>query len=433
MLGKAALFSVALLAMTARPAEGAPIAEADTLHLESLLQEALAANPDVAGARSLWRAAEDRVPVAGALENPVLELMLDDQPFEGEESGTRDIGLSQAIPFPGKRGSMTDAAQLEAEAKREEALHTARAVVTEVKVAYWELFMLESEIATLRESRAALEDIVEGARTRYETGLSGQQDLLLAMVERSELDGEILHAEAVAGAARSQLNLLLARNAEAPLGRTAAESLTPFDSPIEDLLTSAQAQRPSVRAAEREVAAADARHRLASVAWRPDFMIGGAYMQAPDAPDMWRASVALTLPIWKSRKEDAATREASHRLQAAQRAFEGERLRAEASVEEQYAHVVSEREIVGLYRREILPQADLAYRSARSGYLTGRETFLVLLESLRKRIELKKDYFEYFADSEMHLALLEEAVGRDLGPMRVDLEGALERESEEMR
>ena len=230
---------------------------------------------------------------------------------------------------------------------------------------------------------------------------------------------------------RSRLNLLVARDAEAPLGHAIADSLTPFDAPLEDLLLAAREARPSVQAAERDVAAADARHRLSRTAWRPDFVVGAGYMQIPNQPDEWKASLGVELPVWKGSRQDAAAREASRRLDAARSAFDAERLRAAASVEEQYAHVVSEREIVGLYRREILPQAELAYRSARSGYLAGRETFLVLLEALRTHLSLRKSYWEYFADSEMHLARLEEATGRDLGPVQVDLAATVEHEPEE--
>jgi outer membrane protein TolC len=425
------LVVVAVALAAVAPVTAAPLAEADTLDLSALLQEALAANPEVALARSQWRAAEERVPFEGSLENPMLELMLDNQPFEAGLTGSREVGLSQAFPFPGKRGLGSDTAGREAEAARAAALGTARSLVTEVKVAYWELVLQDAELSTLRESRSALEDVVQGARARYETGLGSQQDLLLAMVEKSALDGEILHAEAVAGALRSRLNLLVARDAEAPLGRAIADSLTPFDAPLEELLVAARDARPSVQAAERDVAAADARHRLSRTAWRPDFVVGAGYMQMPNEPDEWKASLGVELPLWKGSRQDAAAREASRRLDAARSAFDAERLRAAASVEEQYAHVVSEREIVGLYRREILPQAELAYRSARSGYLAGRETFLVLLEALRRHLELRKSYWEYFADSEMHLASLEEATGRDLGPVPIDLAATLEHEPEE--
>jgi outer membrane protein TolC len=414
ILGLAVVLGVVQLAA------GAPVAEGDTLDLAALVREALANNPDVIRARAAGQAEEEAVPLAGALENPVLELALDEQPFDGDGSGQRQVGLSQEIPFPGKRGNRTAAARGQADAARELARAAEREVIAEVKVAYWELFLQENRTAILGESRAALADVIEAARSRYETGLGGQQDLLLAMVEGSKLDGEILHTEAVTAAARSQVNLLLGRDAEAPLGRTAAESLTPFDASLADLLAAAGVAQPSVRAAESEVAAAAAQARLARVAARPDLEVGAMYMQNPEGTDEWRASLGITLPVWKGRKEDAASRAAARRHDAALGGLDAERLRAAAAVEEQYSHVASERQIVELYRREILPQAELAYRSARAGYLAGRETFLVLLEAVRTSLELRESYYEYFADSEMHLAWLEEAVGQDLVPREVE-------------
>jgi outer membrane protein TolC len=421
-------------ALPADPSVSAPPAaevSAGVSPLDSLLREALAGNPEVAEARALWRAAAERTSHVGALEDPMLEFMLDEQPFEGGE-GMWGVSLSQEIPFPGKRGPATDAARREADAAREMLLDAARRVVTDVKIAYYEHFQLESQVATMRESRAALADAVEATRARYETGVAGQQDLLLARVEGSALDGEILHAEALVGAARARINLLLARDASAPLGSTPVDSLSPFDARLEDLLAAAPSARPSLRAAEREAQAADAALSGARAAWRPDLLVGAGYLRMPDEVDAWRAEVGLTLPVWKGRKEDAMAREAERRHEAARSRLEAVRNRAGIEIEEQYAHVVSEREIVRLYEREILPQAELAYRSARANYLTGQVTFLTLLESLRKWIDLRKSYFEYLADSEMHLARLEEAAGQDLGGLRLDalIEAAAETKGE---
>lgn len=417
---------VFLFAPMSSPSSEAAEAGADTLALEALLAEALAKNPEVAAAREAWRATESRIPAVGALPDPVLEVRLDDQPFEGPGGGETAIMLSQEIPFPGKRRLMTDEAGRMAEAERQRALDTARRVVTEVKVAFWQLYLLESQLATMRESRAALDDAIAASRTRYTAGLAGQQELLLAQVEAGELDGEIWHIEAQAAAARGKLNLLLAREPRAPLGRAWGDSLTPFEMSLESLLEEARTKRPAVLAGEREVAAAETAHRLARVSYRPDFMLSAGYMQMPGQSDEWLAAVGLTLPIWKGRKQDAAAREAARRLEAARHRLDAERNRAGISVEEQFAHVSSERAITRNYRNEIIPQAELAYRSAQAGYLSGRETFLILLESLRKNLELRKAYYEFFADSEMHLALLEEAVGSDLGTYRLDLELGLD-------
>lgn len=404
----------AIAAAAAEPTAG------DSLDLAALVREALAVNPDAAAARELWRAAEARVPAAGALDDPVLELMLDEQPVRGDGSGSREVSLSQMVPFPGKRGLMTAEARRMAEAEREMARDMARAVVTEVKEAYWRLYMLESQLATMRDSRLALEDAIDATRARYEAGIAGQQDLLLAKVEAGELDAAIRTAEEQAKAARAQLNLAIGRDASTPLGRPGSPALSPFAATREDVVAAARSDRPSVRAKEREVASAEAAHRLARIAYRPDFMLSAGYMDMPDEIDQWRAAVALTLPVWKWRKQNAEARAAGRRAVAAREALDAEKNRVEAAVEERFARVTAERDVVALYEREILPAADLAYRSARANYLAGKETFLVLLEAVRKNLDLRKMYYEFFADTEMQLARLEEAAGTDLGGIRLD-------------
>lgn len=421
---------LATIVVVATPPWTAALAVSDadagpTESLTALLQEALRANPEVARARELWRAQQSRVPYVGALDDPVLGLGLDDQPFASGLLGSREIMLTQSFPFPGKRGLMTEMADWEEKAARELALEAARDVVTQVKVAYFELFMLERQLSTLRESDSALRDVIQVTRVRYETGVAGQSDLLLAQVERSALDGDIRHLQAQVRAARAKLNLLLARPADAPLGRIEVAGPSPFSATLEELSASARTMRPLLRAVEREVDAASAAERLARISARPDFMASAGYMQLPGAEDMWRAEIGITLPVWKGRKQDAAAREAARRRAAALKMLENERNQVGISVQEQYAHVSSEREIVALYDDEILPQAELAYSSARANYLTGQVTFLVLLESLRKWIELRRMYYEFLADSEMHLAWLEQTVGSDLSDTNLDLEAAL--------
>ena len=418
--------AAALCASRSSAAFGQPTATPDTTSLRALLDDALASNPRIAQARSLWRAAEHRVPRAGALDDPMLGFALDDQPFESGLTGTREIFVSQAVPFPGKRGALSRTAELEAEAQREAALQIARDVVTEVKLAYIELFMLDGQLAALRASRDAVADAEGVARARYEAGLGGQQDLLMAMVEKGQIDTEIIAKEALVTAGRSRLNLLLARESNAPLGRASIDSLSPFGATREELVARARDQRASVRAKERESAAAESAQRSAHIASRPDFAFGAGYMQMPESPDEWRAEAAMTIPLWKGRKQNAEAREADERRLAAESALEAERDRVAQTVEEQYAHVVAERASATLYRREILPQADLAYRSARASYLADREEFLVVITTLRRRIEIEREYYELFADAEMHLALLEQSVGADLGGISLDLEAALE-------
>jgi outer membrane protein TolC len=107
---------------------GAPLAPDDdpfrglaTLERAALIREALRRNPGIAAARSAWRAALARFPQETALEDPALDTAIGPRSFGSDEvdPGFR-VGLSQALPFPGKRALRGEVALAEAEASAQE-------------------------------------------------------------------------------------------------------------------------------------------------------------------------------------------------------------------------------------------------------------------------------------------------------------------------
>jgi outer membrane protein TolC len=149
----------------------------------------------------------------------------------------------------------------------------------------------------------------------------------------------------------------------------------------------------------------------------------------PEDESAWQAAVGITVPLWKGGKQDALAREASARVTAARHGLEAERLRAGVEIEEEYARLVAERELVRRFDEEVLPMSRLAFDAARASYLAGRTTILILLESLRNHIELETMHYEHLADAERSLARLEAATGRTIGAMIVDWDAALEEET----
>lgn len=427
-----ACVSVAL----AQPSPGAAGADSargepgpEPLSLQAVVQEALAANPEIAEARALWQAAEAGVPAAGALPDPVLELMLDEQPLDGG-TGMRVVSLTQELMLFGKRGAMTREAQGEAAAARQMARDMVRRVVTEVKVAYFDLFRLERQLEAMRQSHEALVTAVEATRARYEAGEAGQQELLLGQVELSALEGEIARDEAMAQAARAGLNLLLAREATAPLGSPQVAGLSVFAEGLDDLVARGRASRPQVLARERELEAAEAGAGFARVAARPDLMLRGGYMRMPEGENAIQAAVGITLPVWKGRKQDALARQAERRVEAARSGVAAERNRAGMEIADEYARLLASRELARRYEEEILPLADMAFASARAAYVSGQEDFPVLLETVRRLTELRRTHAQYLAEAEIRLARLEQAVGQDLGAVQIGPEAGLSQQEE---
>src|SRR5438552_18285609 len=84
------------------PVEAAPSAE--PLRVDALVTEALKQNPEIEAARQRWRAAQERVPQARALDDPEFKIEWWNTPENLDIARTPNtiFGLSQRFPFPGK-------------------------------------------------------------------------------------------------------------------------------------------------------------------------------------------------------------------------------------------------------------------------------------------------------------------------------------------
>ena len=95
-------------------------AERATTPLRQVVTEALQNNPEIQAARMEREAAQHRVAPAGALDDPMLEAGFINLPtnslrFDREDMTMKMIGLSQRLPYPGKRGLRQDVATKDAE------------------------------------------------------------------------------------------------------------------------------------------------------------------------------------------------------------------------------------------------------------------------------------------------------------------------------
>jgi hypothetical protein len=107
--------SLALMCLLAALPAGAAVESprvplADAPPVDSLVAAALARSPSLAELRERVQGARERARAAGALPNPMLELMLQDVGFPSYTVGEEEMSmigpqLTQEIPFPGKRGA----------------------------------------------------------------------------------------------------------------------------------------------------------------------------------------------------------------------------------------------------------------------------------------------------------------------------------------
>ncbi|HNC42158.1 MAG TPA: TolC family protein, partial [Nitrosomonas sp.] len=156
--------------------------------LPSLIAEALENNPEIQAAYQEREAAQQRVSPAEALDDPMLEAgvinaPLASSPFNREDMTMKMIGLSQRLPFPGKRGLRKDVAAKDAEAIEQGYHETVNRVVHDLKTAYFDLGLTLEMIKLVEKNKQTLERFLRIAEERYQVGQGSQADALKAQTQ----------------------------------------------------------------------------------------------------------------------------------------------------------------------------------------------------------------------------------------------------------
>ena len=360
--------------------------------LTSLVAEALENNPEIQAALHERDAASQRIAPAEALDDPVLEAgiinaPLASSPLNREDMTMKMIGLSQRLPFPGKRGLRKDVAAQDAQSVGYGYQETLNRVVRDIKTAYFDLGLILERTRLVEKNKLILEDLLHIAEKHYGVGLGSQADALRAQTQVSRMVDELLKLARERPTIEAELIRSLGRNAAVAAPNPEPLQLREETLNLESLRETAMIQRPQLLALQSIVARNEKAVNLARKNYYPDFDVRLAYGQRDNMldntrrPDMVSLTVAINLPVWRENKiaprvaEALALRDRSASMHQAQRNEVAANLRQQTALAEQ--NLQSAR----LYQTAILPQAKLTVESALAAYRVNRVDFLTLLDS----------------------------------------------------
>ena len=213
--------------------------------LPDLLTIALDNNPELKSSDARWKMFANKAKQASALEDPMLMLKLQNvvvrQPtsFNKDLQTAKVIGITQQLPFWGKRAIKQELAQYEAEsykwAVEERKLELSRMV----KETYYQLWSVDKELEIVNKNLKIISDFVTIAESKYSVGQGVQQDIYKAGLEKSKmLDMQItLRQQRIS--LEANLNYLLFRPGNTPVGVIADFSLPEVSQTVEQLNRSA--------------------------------------------------------------------------------------------------------------------------------------------------------------------------------------------------
>src|SRR5712692_4191150 len=195
--------------------------------LGNLVAEALQNNPEIRAAQKEKDAAQQRIAPAAALDDPMLEAGIINLPtnspsFNRDDMTMKMIGLSQRLPYPGKRDLRQGVASKDAESVGYGYQETVNRVAREIRVAYFDLGLVFESIRLTEKNKLVLDQFLRIAEARYAVGQGSQADALKAQTQSSRMIDELIKLGSDRLMIEAELNRVLGRGPQtaAPLPET---------------------------------------------------------------------------------------------------------------------------------------------------------------------------------------------------------------------
>ncbi|MDH3225519.1 MAG: TolC family protein [Thermoleophilia bacterium] len=392
-----------------------PFAGETFLRRDAVLREVLRRNPSIHAARSAWRAALARYPQARSLDDPRVAYGVAPLSFGSNDvNDAHQAELSQRLPFPGKLALRGEVMLAEAEAAEHELAAVRLRLATMAWLLYDELYLLDRALEVNAHHVALLEEFRELATRRYEAGEASQQDPLQAEVEHARLLQREVSLRADRRVVAEQLNVLLHRPSGTPLPPPPVVFDLPspeLDAAEREALLARALERPELRAAGARVRSREADVALARREFLPDVTVVGAYngvMQERDLQPF--VGLALEVPL-QLRRRFARLDQAQADLARAERERAGVEDELRFEVEAALERLAEARDVLALHRDRLLPAARDQLEAARIGFVSGRNSFLALIEAENNLRDFELGLERARTDVSRRVAELQRAAG----------------------
>src|SRR5258705_4632618 len=391
--------------------------------LSDLLAEAEKSNPQIEAARQGWQAAKQVPTQVSTLPDPQFNLQHvsvgSPRPFAGytnSDFAYLGFGVTQDIPYPGKLKLKGEIAKREADVSQQQFESVCRAVLAEVKTAYFQLAYLSKTLAILESDGELLKQVEQAADARYRSGKGNQQDVLQAQLQKTKLVREVAMHQLEVGRLEAQLKQFLNRPQDSPDIEPTDLTETPLLRSYNELLTAAKAQNPELAASQKIIDKQSLQVDLARKDFYPDFNV--QYMWQRTDPTQFRAyymlSFGVRVPIYRSRKQKPELAQAQSEELRARSELEAQSQQVASELRAQYVVAQQTTELLKIHRKGLSPQARSEVQSGLAAYQSNKQDFQAVLTAFLDVLHLDQEYWQNLAEYETAIARLEQITGLSL-------------------
>jgi len=401
-----------------------PIDDSRAYSLKELQIAAIRRNPGLTALFYQYKAALQRIILAGALDDPQVRFGYFIDSVETRVGPQNwKAGVSQTFPFYGKRDLRAEVALHEGHELRESLVEERLEIARDMARAYWDLYYLEGvEEATARQIDL-LDTVATSIESRYQTGRATRADLLRIRMEIDRLGTELANLLERKREGFGRMNALLDREATAPCTPAFPDSPDAEEPAMPELsageLLPLAREFGPVRVRAHRILRQEAAVLLAELGYFPDLTLGYDYIStgraATPSGAMGSATVSdsgkdpqilgfgLNLPIWWNK--NAARVDQAKDLLDAERASRRKLIRgAEEGILRAVAQAREAEQKHRLYVDLLIPQAEERLRLVEPAYSSNQVDIDQLVAAEIAVLDLRIMKLKSLRDREVSLA-----------------------------
>lgn len=357
---------------------------ADSLTVERVVGEVLAHNDRVGAARLMERSAREKAASAGAWNDPMLMLGVQNLPtsldFKEDMMTMKMLGLSQDIPYSGFKGLESKAAKAEAEAEGKTREEVEREMVVAARMAYYNYYYQNEILKELESQRQIAEQVVDAAAAKLRANQGTQEDMLAAQSDLWRIETEILSAKQLLDEARFDLNSLRGADVNTEIGAIESPEIGTIPDSAEAWLAQAEENYPPLRRLAYQSESYQYSARAAGRMRWPMLNLSGNYGFRADSEmekrdNMIGVQASLSIPIFSIGQQSRMSRSMKAMSESADAEARQLRKDIEARLRSLLHRAQRLKESLRIYKEMIVPTSEQALKSAFAGYAANRSSF----------------------------------------------------------
>ncbi|HXI43628.1 MAG TPA: TolC family protein [Bryobacteraceae bacterium] len=369
-------------------------------------------------AQKKYEAARQRPSQAGSLPDPTFSpgWNSNGNPLPGAGIGrepTSNIGFSvtQEVLYPGKQRLRSNLARKEADVEFEDLQLAQLGVISRVKQAFFRLQHSYAARDVLERNRQLLKNLLSVTEVRYSAGKAAQQDVFKAQVQLSVIEAKILQLDRERRLRQAEINSLLNRRPDTPLGKPGEPHVKPVTKTLTELQAAARESAPTRLRDQKMTERAELAVNLARKDYYPDYALTAGYFNQAGMPAFYMFRADIRIPLYFKGKQRAALTERTEMLSEARHTYDATGQSLNFRIADDYSMAETSLQLANLYFKTVMPQAQLAVDSSLASYETGTVDFLSVLNNYTAALEYEMDYHEEMLNYHLALSRLEETTG----------------------